>query len=341
MSKKPFRRSAKANRARLAAALVLCLALPTGLAAADPRSAWNRAPDTQAIIALEELLADSASPATFAASLSDDVVLVEPYSSEVRRGKAAVLKSYEEHKALLGGKKGRYLEMNVVSTPTMACSASQIRYDAAKPAGGGSPTDFRKLDVFKKIGGRWQLVQQHISVAVDRKTGRASEEPVVVRAPLTWQDLGYDAEPVDAEGAKKDIHAWVENALVDPKLESAMKTIAPGQDVLIYPEFQPANLRGRDEITAYWGPLYNSFNHLDVSTPVLVVDSDGLLGAQIDAQDITISMKDGTKPQLSIRQSDCLRRFDGKWLTFLESVSYAIDKSTGQAVFKNANFTKR
>jgi len=221
--------------------------------------------------------------------------------------------------------------MSVVSTPNFACSASQIRYDVKDQAGGGAK-EFRKLDVFKKIGGRWQLIQQHISVALDRQTYTATVNPLPVRGALTWQDAKFSNVPVDVESARRGIVDWTEQALREVGLHSAMKFIAPGQDVLVYGEFNPGNLRTREEVTAYWGPLYNSFSGLEVQSPVFEVDSDGLLGAQIDTQNITIAMKDGTRPRISIRQSDCLRQFDGKWQTFLEAVSYTVNRETGQAI---------
>jgi hypothetical protein len=39
-----------------------------------------------------------------------------------------------------------------------------------------------------------------------------------------------------------------------------------------------------------------------------VVDSDGVFAVQIDAQDITVTQKDGAKSNFLLRQSDCMRR---------------------------------
>jgi ketosteroid isomerase-like protein len=324
------------------AALILPFGAPQSAAAAGGgKSSWNRPADTRAILAIENKLADSALAPELGNTLSDEVVLLEPNSSDPKRGKAAVLRSYREHKDALGGAKGRYLEISIVTTPNFACSASQIRYETKKPGGGASPTELRKLDAFKKVGGRWRLIQQHISAATDRETGHVTEQPLVVRGPLTWKNSTFNEAADDPKASTQAILQWTEHALLEPNLTSAMLTIAPGKDVMIYPEFQPANLRGRDEVAAYWGPLYNSFDGLHVSNPLLLADSDGLLGAQVDTQDITIDMKDGSKPQISIRQSDCLRQYDGNWHTFLEAVSYAVDKSTGKAVIRNPTFSTR
>ncbi|WP_257539166.1 nuclear transport factor 2 family protein [Sphingobium sp. CFD-1] len=304
---------------------------PSIAAAGSAKSVWNRPADIKAIRALESRLANSANAEDLSGLLADNVVLLDAYAPSVRRGRQEVIDAYRGHRDVLRSGQGRYTEMSVVSTPNFACSASQIRYDVKDQAGGGAK-EFRKLDVFKKIGGRWQLIQQHISVALDRQTYTATVNPLPVRGALTWQDAKFSNVPVDVESARRGIVDWTEQALREVGLHSAMKFIAPGQDVLVYGEFNPGNLRTREEVTAYWGPLYNSFSGLEVQSPVFEVDSDGLLGAQIDTQNITIAMKDGTRPRISIRQSDCLRQFDGKWQTFLEAVSYTVNRETGQAI---------
>jgi ketosteroid isomerase-like protein len=297
-------------------------------------SVWNRPADVKAITDIEDRLANSATAENLSNLLAEKIVLLDAYAPAVRRGRQEAIEAYREDKELLGGVKGRYTEMSVVSTPSFACSASQVRYDV--PNRNGSAKEFRKLDVFKKIDGRWQLIQQHISVALDRKSYKATEKPLPIRGGLTWKGTKFDNVAVEPEAARHGIVDWTERALREVGLDSAMKFIAPGKDVLVYGEFNPGNLRTREEVTAYWGPLYNSFSGLQVESPVFEVDSDGLLGAQIDTQNITINMKDGTRPRIAIRQSDCLRQFDGKWQTFLEAVSYTIDKKTGQAVMLSA-----
>ena len=84
------------------------------------------------------------------------------------------------------------------------------------------------------------------------------------------------------------------------------------------------------------GAALQQLSGLEVESLVFEVDSDGLLGAQIDTQNINIAMRDGTRPRTAIRQSDCLRQFHGKWQTFLEALSYAVDKKSGQAIMPSS-----
>lgn len=332
-----FRQSNGYSRLARISLLGLCLA-GTGqqtIAASDSGvSIWNRPADIQAITEIENQLANSATAAHLTDLLADNVVLLGAYAPSVRRGRQEVIDAYRGQQKMLEGRKGQYSEISIVSTPNFACSASQIRYDG-NAGGEEGAKEFRKLDVFKKIDGRWQLIQQHISVALDRDSYRATEKSLPVRGALTWKDAKFSDVAIAPAAARHAIVDWTERALREVGLDSAMKFIAPGQDVLVYGEFNPGNLRTREEVTAYWGPLYNSFSGLEVESPVFEADSDGLLGAQIDTQNITINMKDGTRPRIAIRQSDCLRQFDGKWQTFLEAVSYTVDKTTGQAVMSS------
>ncbi len=327
-------------------AMVMPSALPPAHAAESGHASevqknpagWNRPVDVEAIRSIENRMADTSNVESLGDVVADKAVLVDAYLPAVSRGKAQVLDAYRKYRDALGGRRGQFTEISVVSTPNFACSASQIRFDGAGEGAGKGPAEYRKLDVFRKIEGRWQLIQQHISTAIDRKTGVTTAAALPVRGALTWNSASFSSKAIEPEVARKGIVDWTDRALREVGLESAMKFFAPDEDVLLYGEFDPGNIRTRPEVTAYWGPLYNSFSGLHVVSPVYEVDSDGLLGAQIDTQDIVIDMKDGSHPQLSIRQSDCLRQFDGKWQTFMEMVSYPVDRATGKAMMRSPDF---
>lgn len=336
------------SKSAIIAAVTICAALqPFSLQpsmAASPgagRAVWNRPADLEAIRAIENRMADTSNADGLGDLVSDRAVLVDAYVPAVSRGRASILDAYRRYRDALGGSKGRFTEISVISTPHFACSASQIRFDVPAPGTAATPAEYRKLDVFKKIGGRWQLIQQHISAAIDRKTGMVATAPLPVRGPLAWNSASLSRKSITPEAARKGIIDWTDRALREVGLESAMKFFAPGHDVLLYGEFNPGNLRTRAEVTGYYGPLYNSFSGLHVVSPLYEADSDGLLGAQIDTQDIVIDMKDGSRPHLSIRQSDCLRRYDGNWQTFMEMVSYPVDRTTGKAIMLSPDFKSR
>jgi hypothetical protein len=75
----------------------------------------------------------------------------------------------------------------------------------------------------------------------------------------------------------------------------------------------------------------SSFTEVALTMPLFTADSDGSFGVQIDTQHLTLTMKDGSKRAIALRQSDCMRRVDGKWYSFLEMISYPTDAKTGKA----------
>lgn len=338
MFRKSFTSASCARTVVLAA--LLPLVMPHAMAAAPGgnQPGWNRPADLQAIQSIENRMANTADVDGLADVVADQAVLVDAYVPAVSRGRAGVLAAYRHYRDALAGRMGQFTEISVITTPGFACSASQIRFDVPAPGTGKGRAEYRKLDVFKKIGGRWQLIQQHISAAVDRQTGMVTADPLIVRGPLVWDTASLSSAAITAQDGRKGVIDWTDRGLREVGLEAAMTFFAPTRDVLLYGEYNPANIRTRTEATAYYGPLYKSFSGLHVVNPLYEADSDGLLGAQIDTQDITIAMNDGSKPQLSLRQSDCLRQFDGKWHTFMEMVSFPIDRATGKAVMRSATF---
>lgn len=326
---------------------VMAALLPWGIAPAmaaasgADQAGWNRPADLAAITAIENRMANTADVDGLADVVADKAVLVDAYLPDVSRGRAGVLDAYRHYRTALAGSTGRFTEISVISTPNFACSASQIRFDVPAPGTGQGRAEYRKLDVFKKIDGRWQLIQQHISTAIDRQTGAVAAAPLAVRGPLPWDSASLSATALSPQDGRNGVIDWTDRGLREVGLESAMQFFAPGAGVLLYGEYTPGNLRTRSEATAYYGPLYKSFSGLHVVNPLYEADSDGLLGAQIDTQDITIAMNDGSKPQLSLRQSDCLRQFDGKWQTFMEMVSFPVDRATGKARMQSPDFRSK
>ena len=101
---------------------------------------------------------------------------------------------------------------------------------------------------------------------------------------------------------------------------------------MLYP---PGEFRGRKEVRDGFAPVMN-YTDPQVKMLDFVVDSDGVFAVQIDAQDVTVTQKDGTKSNFLLRQSDCLRRMDGKWYSVFEAISVPVDGKTGKSVTKAA-----
>jgi ketosteroid isomerase-like protein len=97
---------------------------------------------------------------------------------------------------------------------------------------------------------------------------------------------------------------------------------------MLYP---PGEFRGMKEVRDGFAPVMN-YTNPQVKILDFVVESDGVFAVQIDAQDITVTQKDGTKSNFLLRQSDCMRRMDGKWYSVFEAVSVPVDAKTGKSV---------
>jgi ketosteroid isomerase-like protein len=115
-----------------------------------------------------------------------------------------------------------------------------------------------------------------------------------------------------------------------------MKYYGPTDDVLVYDMLSPpGEFRGLKEVRDGFAAVMNyTAPHVDMVD--FTVDSDGIFGVQIDVQDVTITQKDGTKSNFMIRQSDCMRRVDGKWYAVLEALSVPVDPKSGKSVTKVA-----
>jgi hypothetical protein len=161
-----------------------------------------------------------------------------------------------------------------------------------------------------------------------------------VRGPIKWAANAIPAPSTTTAQAKNEIRKWMEVGAQSTSLDQLMAYYGPGDDVLIYDTYFPGELRGLKEVSSYYAAVMNSYNSIKVNMPEFVADSDGAFGIQIDTQDMELIMKDGSKKYISLRQSDCMRRVNGKWYSFFEMISYPIDAETGKAVLENPTVFK-
>ena len=145
-----------------------------------------------------------------------------------------------------------------------------------------------------------------------------------------------DHDATTPEQAKKEIRNWMDVGGVSTSLDELMQYYGPGDDTLVYDSFYPGELRGRDQIRTYYASIMNSIKSSTLDTPLFAVDSDGSFGVQADTQNLTLKMKDGSTKQLSLRQSDCMRRIDSKWYSFFEMISFPIDARSGKGIMDKA-----
>jgi ketosteroid isomerase-like protein len=326
-----MRRSRIRTSLGLAAAVSAMAASPAGAA-----SGFNDPADLTAIATLEDYVADQLDVRNIAKYYAPDVTLVDVYAPGYVKGRAALLKDFAAQLAAVKSVSHKMLESNIASDGKFACDAMVIQFDFTTKDGKPGSMSIRQLDALKKTAGNWEIVQQHISMPADAKTGMALPNgPLPARGPLAWSDNPIPGPAETPAAAKVEIKKWLDTGVLSPNLDALMKYYGPGDDLIVYDAFAPGEMRGLKEVGDYYAAMMSSFSDIKVKIPELAIDSDGSFGIQIDRQDMQLKMKDGSTKYISIRQNDCMRRVDGKWYSFLEMISYPVDMKTGKSIMEN------
>jgi ketosteroid isomerase-like protein len=301
----------------------------------------NNAADVKSITAIEQELARQPSMKNLIQYYADDAVVLDAYAPGYYRGKKQIYAGFEQQFEQAQGFTGEIADMNIISHGDLACAAMQLHFHFKLKTGQEGDLTFRQLDAFKKSGGKWLIVQQHISQPMDPATGLGiSNARMPARGRLAWNAGTFAGPPVSPVQAKKEIKTWLEQGVLSPDTETLMTYYGPSDDVIVYDvQYPPGEFRGLKEVRDGFAPVMN-FTDPKVKILDLEVESDGVFGVQIDVQDVTITQKDGSKRNFMLRQSDCMRRVEGKWYSMLEAISMPIDPKTGKAVTDPASFVK-
>lgn len=309
-----------------------CVATLTVSAAADGFD-FNRPADIHAITAIEGQLAKLNTMKELIRYYAPEAVVYDAYAPGVFRGTKQIFDGFEQQFAQGQSFTGAMRDMNILSDGKLACAAMQLHFDFILKNGTTGAITLRQLDAFKKIGGKWLIVQQHISFPMNPKTGMGLlDSPMPIRGALGWNPKSFAGPAVAPAQAKKEVRSWLDAGVLSRNLDELMSYYGPTDDVIVYDMlFPPGEFRGMNEVREGFAPVMN-FTDPHVKMLDFVVDSDGVFAVQIDAQDVTLTRKDGTQSNFLLRQSDCMRRMGGKWYSVLEAISVPVDAKTGQAV---------
>lgn len=299
---------------------------------ANSPTPFNAPADVAAIKSIEDVLATETSMDKLINYYAPDATVLDIYAPGIYRGRDQIYAGFAPQMAAIQSMKHRMAEMNVATNGNFACAVMQIEFDAVLKDGKKLSLSVRQLDAFKKIGNDWKIIQQHISLPADPKTGLAIlDGPVNARGEITWSKDPLPGPAATPDEAKAAIRTWMDIGGASTSLDMLMGYYGPSDDLLVYDSF-PSNMRGLKEVRAHFAPIMGSYTDIKLEMPDFVVDSDGLFGVQLDTQRITLKMKDGTTQKLALRQSDCMRKSGDKWYSFLEHLSFAIDPKTGKAI---------
>ena len=314
------------------APLVSCLAMLASCTNAEKPITFNAPADLAAIKLIETTMATETHMDKLIGYYADDATVLDIYAPGIYKGHDQIYAGFAPQMAAIQSMTHRMAEMNVATNGNFACAASQIEFDAVFNDGKKMSLSVRQLDAFKKIGNEWKIVQQHISLPIDPKSGAAIVDgPVNARGEIAWSKDPLPGPASTPEEAKAAIRTWMDVGGASTSLDMLMGYYGPGDDILVYDSFA-SNLRGMKEVRAHYAAIMNSYTDIKLEMPNFVVDSDGVFGVQLDTQRITLKMKDGSNQKLALRQSDCMRKSGDKWYSFLEHLSFAVDPKTGKGV---------
>ena len=286
------------------APLVSCLAMLASCTNAEKPITFNAPADLAAIKLIETTMATETHMDKLIGYYADDATVLDIYAPGIYKGRDQIYAGFAPQMAAIQSITHRVAEMSVTTNGNFACAASQIEFDAVFNDGKKMSLSVRQLDAFKKIGNEWKIVQQHISLPIDPKSGAAIVDgPVNARGEIAWSKDPLPGPASTPEEAKAAIRTWMDVGGASTSLDMLMGYYGPGDDILVYDSFA-SNLRGMKEVRAHYAAIMNSYTDIKLEMPNFVVDSDGVFGVQLDTQRITLKMKDGSNQKLALRQSD-------------------------------------
>ena len=318
------------HRLRTATSLAVVALLSVG--ATQPKPRVNAPRDTAAIAAIEERLASETRMDRLIGYYAPDASVLDLYAPGLYHGRAEIYAAFARQMAGVKSMSHKMLEMNVASDGNFACAASQIHFDLVMTNGKPLAMSVRQLDAFKRIGGKWRIVQQHISLPVDPNTNLALlDRPAPAGPKIAWARNPFPGPAASPAAAKAAIRRWMEVGGASTSIDMMMGYYGPGDDVLVY-DMTPVALRGLREVRDHYTAVMGSFTDPKIEMPFFAVDSDGLFGVQIDTQHLSTKLKDGSTTRLALRQSDCMRKSGGRWYSFMEHLSFVVDPATTKAI---------
>jgi ketosteroid isomerase-like protein len=319
---------------RILTKLLSATAIGICLVGAAPQAPvkFNAPEDVAAIKDIEERLATELDVDKVIEHYADDAIVLDIYAPGTFRGRQQIRSGFGPQLDQIKQIDATTPEMTVATNGNFACAAMQVSFDTTMKDGKKFKMNLRQLDAFKKIDGKWKIVQQHLGLPVDPETMDA-----IIDAPIKPREVVWSATPLhppstSPEQGRQEIRQFMDVGGESVGLDMLMSYYGPGDDILLYDSFHPQALIGRQEVRDFYAPMMNSYTDIKLSMPLFKADSDGSFGIQTDTQDISLTMKDGSKRKIALRQSDCMRRVNGKWYSFLEMISYPIDMKTNKAV---------
>lgn len=148
------------------AAAAFIAVMTTTLAAADDRADIER---------IERELVEVTDPAKLSAFFAPGAqpTLYEGLAPGIYHGNEAIVNAYAPQLAGIASITSDLIELTIDVAGDLGTAYCVHRVTAVTKSGERRHVTFRETDIFKRIGGRWLIVHQHVSYPVDPSTGKA------------------------------------------------------------------------------------------------------------------------------------------------------------------------
>lgn len=320
-----------------AGAILTVVVTQTEMARAQAAASYNTSADVTAITTIETTLDNATDMKGLIGYYAPDALVLDMTEPGIYQGRKQIDAAFTKQFAGVASIKPALQDMNIASDGRFACVAQRVSFHTVMKDGSTFDLSQRQLDALKKIDGKWQIIQEQISVPSDPKTGMAvTNAGLKVRGQAPWSATLFDGPATTPAKADAEIRDWVvtNSPIVD--VDKMVQVLGPGGLVVMYDLTTPGEYRGQAEIRTAYAPLMNSLTSAKVQLLKFVVDSDGVFAAQADTQNLQINFKNGTSKVITYRESDCYHRVGGQWKSFAESLSFPFDPKTGKSITDDA-----
>lgn len=308
---------------------LLCVSAP---AMAD--SVWNSPADVDAVVAAVQNSKVPGNNVGIENRFSPDAVVLNYTTGDIYEGRDEIKKASVASRRPFGAISSTVREHSVLTNGNFACALTTIDYQFSTKDAGPVTIGLRQMDVLKKNDGKWEVIQEHLSAPMDPKTGMGTTSNLQLRGTSNAPEHLWASQRVSVEQAKDELKTWSYDSFLALPVDALMDYYGPGpNDIVSYAPVTPGNIRGKVALKEFLTQALVDTASLEISVPLIKIDTDGELGAQIDVQFIKTNFKSGKPSETTYwRQSDCLRKVSGKWYGVMPMASFPVDSKTGKSV---------
>lgn len=153
-----------------------------------------------------------------------------------------------------------------------------------------------------------------------RPTMRLATCLALLLVQSSWSATAPSADRFEAD--RRAIEDVERSLVAADTIDRIMKFYAPGEDTVVYDPVMPDPVRGFQAIKNAFLQELSGLTSLSASVLELTVESDGKLGYAFSVQRVSVQKKNGAREQHVLRQTDVLRKLQGRWLIVHEHFSY-------------------